>query len=57
MKVMFSVLEDFNSKTGESLGRFVYVSVLHFLFEDILFLVDIFPDTSFTCSITTEAMI
>ncbi len=57
MKVLYGVLQDFNPVTLHDEGKFTWVSFIYPLFDDIVFVVDLFPDTSFTCSITTEAMI
>lgn len=57
MKVLYGVIQDFDRKTLQEVGKFTWVSFLYTLFDDVVFLVDFFPDTSVNCCMVREDMI
>lgn len=57
MKVLYGVIQDFDRANLQEVGKFVWVSFLYKLFDDVIFLVDFFPDSTYKCSLVREDMI
>lgn len=57
MKVYYGVIQDHHPKTLKETGRFTWVSFLYPLYDNLVFLVDFFPDSSFKMSMVREDLI
>lgn len=57
MKVLYGVIRDYDPVTLQGKASFTWVSFVYPLFGDVVFMVDLFPDTSFTCSLVREDMV
>jgi hypothetical protein len=63
MKAYFNVLKDHHPKRKGRDGSlkversFVWVSFIYSLFDDIVFMIDFFPDSTYTMPVLTERSI
>lgn len=57
MKAYFGVLQDYHPKTLHKEREFRWVSFLYPLHEDLVFLIDFFPDSTFKMSMVREDLI
>lgn len=58
MKAYYSQFVDYHAKTLKEENRsFWWVSFLYFLFDDIVFMVEFFPDSTWNMSFVREDMI